>query len=433
MVLSKESSRYPSSSILEFVEASHIGELRRYWKGETLFWQGEPGECAFVVKKGKVKLFPISTIGKAHTYDVAGPGRLVGAGALLLASNYHSMAEALEDTDVYVITQAEFERLVTIDSLFSMAVTKELAQTVQLLADQVEELSLLDVHQRLERCLARLAEQYGVADKDGIKIELGVTHQEIADMIAANRSTVTSHLNKLKQEGLLWSQGRHLVLTLPEHAEILRNLKAAVWKYDYDSAEAWSTRVIEMKIDPLKALDALTAGIRQVDEAFSRNELGLPEIMGASIAMGRALPIIEREILESGVRLKVVGTVVIGTVFGDIHDIGKTIVSTLLTGEGFRVVDLGVDVSVERFVAATREQRPDIVAISALMTTTAPKAKKVIAALKGDRAGKKVLVMVGGGAISPQLAEKIGADGYAPTARRAVLLAKRLVARELPS
>jgi methanogenic corrinoid protein MtbC1 len=343
------------------------------------------------------------------------------------------MAEALEDTDVYVITQAEFERFMEGDVLFSMAVTKELAQTVQLLADQVEELSLLDVQQRLERCLARLAEQYGVAGKDGIKIELGVTHQEIADMIAANRSTVTYHLNKLKQEGLLWSQGRHLVLTHPEHAEILRNLKASVLKYDYESAEIWARKVVEIKVDPIKALDALTAGIRQVDDGFTRGELGLPEIMGAAIAIERSLPIIEGEILESGGRLKVLGTVVIGTVHGDIHDIGKTMVSTLLTGEGFRVIDLGVDVSVERFIAGAREHSTNIVAISALMTTTAPKARKIIAALKSDRMGKKVKVMVGGGAISRELAEKIGADGYAPTARRAVLLARQLVTKELDS
>ncbi len=427
MVIFGEIGQNQRLNILELIEESHSGRLERYEKGDVLFWQGEPGEYAFVIKKGKVKIYPISDRGKSHTYDIAGAGRLVGASALLLGSNYHSMAEALENTDIYVITQAEFEHFLADSSPFSMAVMRELAQTVQLLADQVEELSLLNVHNRLERCLARLAEQYGVINDDGIKIDLGVTHQELADMIAANRSTVTFHLNKLKQEGLLWSRGRHLYLTLPEHVEVLQNIKASVVEYDRESAEIWAKKAVELRVDPLKALDALSAGIRQVDDGYALGALGLPEIMGAAVAMERALPIIVGEMANQGGTLKALGTVVIGTVHGDIHDIGKTMVSTLLTGEGFHVIDLGVDVSRERFVTGTQEHLPEIIAISALMSTTAPEIEKIVKDLREDEIGSGVKVMVGGGAITRQLAVDTGADGYAPTARRAVEMARRLV------
>jgi len=403
--------------------------LQRYEKGEVLYWQGDPCECVFVVKSGRIKTFPISAKGKSHIHYIVGAGHLVGASAVLLQGEHHAMAEAIERTDVYVVPLEEFERFLASDTSFSMAVMKELAQTVHMLSDQVEELSLLDVHQRLERCLARLADEHGVVGRDGISIDLGVTHQEIADMIAANRSTVTSHLNKLKQEGVLWSEGRRLVLTLPEHAEVLRGLRTAVVRSDADSAEIWAREALQRGIDPLRALDALTAGIRQVDDGFARGELGLPEIMGAALAMERALPIIEEEIVRVGGRAGELGIVVIGTVRGDIHDIGKTMVSTLLTGSGFKVIDLGVDVGADRFLNAAREHVPDILAMSSLMTSTEPELVRVASVLRSETPECRPGIMVGGGAITPQLAKRAGADGYAPTARHAVGLAKRLAGR----
>lgn len=420
------------TGILRLVEDSHIGRLKRCKKGDVLCWQGEPAESVFVVKSGKIKIFPVSPKGKAHTYDIVGAGRLVGASALLLGGEYHLMAEASGDAEVYVIPQAEFEDLLVLNPLFSMAVMRELAQMVQLLTCQLEELSFLDVRQRLERCLTRLADQHGVASKEGITIDLGITHQEIADMIAANRSTVTYHLNKLKQEGLLWKQGRRLILTPPQHAEILQNLKRAVVEYDEEGAMSWARRVVSDKVDPLKALDALTAGIRQVDEGFAREELALPDIVGAAFAMKGAMSIVEGEIKRTGRKVRALGTVVIGTVFGDIHDIGKTMVSALLTAGGFRVIDLGVDIAAEQFMEAIREHGPDILAMSALMTMTAPELGKVINALKEQGLRDTVKIMVGGAAITREFARRIGADGYEPTARGAVDLARRLSTEKEP-
>jgi len=417
------------SHILELMQASLTDRLKQYKKGDVLYWQGEAAESVFVVKTGKIKLFPVSSKGKVHTYDIVGPGRLVGASALLLGVEHHSMAEALEDSEVYVIPQAEFEHLLVSNPPFSMAFVRELAQMVQLLTCQLEELSFLDVRLRLERCLTRLADQHGVASKQGITIDLDVTHQEIADMIAANRSTVTYHLNKMKQEGLLWKRERHLVRALPEHAEILENLKRTVVECDDEGAMSWARRATEEKVDPLKALDALIAGIKEVDEGFAQEELALPDIVGAAFAMKDAMSIVEGEIKRTGRKIRAQGTVVIGTVYGDIHDIGKTIVSALLTAGGFRVIDLGVDIAAEQFMEAIREHRPDILAMSALMTMTAPELGKVINSLKEEGLRNQVKVMVGGAAITREFARKIGADGYEPTVRGAVELAKRLSTR----
>lgn len=414
------------SDIVELVAASHVGKLKHCRKGEVLYWQGEPAKDVFVVKRGRVRVSPISAKGKTHTYDVVGPGRLVGASALLLGGEHESMAEAFKDTEVFVLSQAEFERLLVHSPLFSMAVMKELAQMVQLLARQLEELSFLDVRPRLERCLARLADQYGVASEQGITIDLDITHQEIAEMIAANRSTVTFHLNKLKQEGLLWKQGRRLILAPPRHAEILENLKRAVVEYNEEGARSWAEMVVSEKVDPLKALDALTAGIKQVDGGFAHGDLALPDIVGASFAMKSAMSIVEGEIKRTGKKVRTLGIVVIGTVYGDIHDIGKTIVSALLTAGGFEVIDLCVNIAAEEFVEAVNKYKPDILAMSALMTMTAPELGKVINALKDQGLRDKVKIMVGGAAITQEFSERIGADGYEPTARGAVGLARRL-------
>lgn len=122
------------------------------------------------------------------------------------------------------------------------------------------------------------------------------------------------------------------------------------------------------------------------------------------------------------------GLVVIGTVFGDIHNIGKNMVSTLLLAGGFEVVDIGIDVKAESFISAVKEYNPNILAMSALMTMTAPEQGKVIKALIDEGIRGKVKVIVGGGAITQDFAEKIGADGYAPTAPGAIGLAKTLIA-----
>lgn len=209
--------------------------------------------------------------------------------------------------------------------------------------------------------------------------------------------------------------------------EVLENLKKAILEYDAAGAANWAKRAVAEKIDPLKAIDALIEVIKKVGDGFGKGELFLPELMGAAEAMQSAMPILEAEIMKKGMERKSLGTVVIGTVYGDIHDIGKTMVGTLLTTGGFSVHDLGVNKSVEEFVQAVKEYKPDILAMSALLTMTALEQRKVIDTLKKEGLRDKTKVMVGGGAITQEFADEIGADGYDATAPGAVGLARRLL------
>lgn len=210
-------------------------------------------------------------------------------------------------------------------------------------------------------------------------------------------------------------------------AEILETLKKAILEYDSEKAEHWAKKAVEEKVDPLKALDALTDAIKEVGDGFGRGDLWLPDLAGAAAAMESALPVIEEDFKRSGKRRDSLGVVVIGTVFGDIHTIGKSMVGTMLIAEGFEVHDLGINVPTAKFVSAAREYQPDILAMSALLTTTAPEAKKVAEALKGEGLRDKIKVMVGGGAITEGFAKSMGADGYDPTAPGAVGVAKALL------
>jgi len=152
-------------------------------------------------------------------------------------------------------------------------------------------------------------------------------------------------------------------------------------------------------------------------------------LVGAADAMSAATPIIDEEIARVGAKKESLGSAVIGTVYGDIHTIGKTMVATLLTAEGFAVEDLGINVTAEQFVEGVRKYEPDILAMSALMTMTAPEQRKIIETLKNQGLRDKVKIMVGGGAITQEFADSIGADGYDPTAPGAAKLARKLVAK----
>jgi len=211
--------------------------------------------------------------------------------------------------------------------------------------------------------------------------------------------------------------------------DILGNLKKAIIEYDPDSAADWARKAVDEQIDPLKIFDVLTTSLRQVGDAFGRGELFLPELIAAAQAMEAATPVITEELKKRDLKREPLGTVVIGTVLGDIHTIGKAMVSRLLTAEGFTVHDLGVNISAEVFIKAVRDYKPNILAMSALLTTTAPEQAKVINALQDAGIRDKVKVMVGGGAITQEFAQSIGADGYDPTAPGAVGLAKRLIGK----
>jgi len=212
--------------------------------------------------------------------------------------------------------------------------------------------------------------------------------------------------------------------------EVLESLRVAVKEYDSEAAASCAKRAVSEKINPVEAANAITSAIKEIGDAFGRGELWLPDLVGAAAAMQSAMSIIEAEIVRQGAAKKSLGTVVLGTVHGDIHDIGKTMVSTMLTAGGFTVYDIGVNVIVEEFLRAVKEHKPDILAMSALLTTTAAEQRKIIQALRQNGMRDKVKIMVGGGAITEEFARAIGADGYDATALGAVGLAKRLIGIE---
>lgn len=210
-------------------------------------------------------------------------------------------------------------------------------------------------------------------------------------------------------------------------AEPLDELKRALLEYDAARARVKAQQAVDECIDPLLAAEVLTAGIREIGDGYARGELFLPDLVGAAGAMQGAMAILEKEIRRIGQERESVGSVVIGTVYGDIHSIGKNMVSVLLTAEGFVVTDLGVNIAAEQFVDAVRRCRPDILAMSALLTTTAPEQGRIVASLEREGLRDGVKIMVGGGAITQEFAQSIGADGYAASAPEAANLAKRLM------
>ena len=169
--------------------------------------------------------------------------------------------------------------------------------------------------------------------------------------------------------------------------------------------------------------EGLIAGINIVGNKYESGEFFLPEMVIAATAMKEGLKVLNPLLKEGDIESA--GTVVLGTAQGDIHDIGKSIVGTMLEGAGFMVTDVGVDVGPEKFVAAAKEKNADIIGISALLTTTMVKIEGVIKAAKG--AGVKAKVMIGGASVTQEFADKIGADGYAPDAPSAVGKARELV------
>jgi corrinoid protein of di/trimethylamine methyltransferase len=213
-------------------------------------------------------------------------------------------------------------------------------------------------------------------------------------------------------------------------SQILGNLAEAVKDYDVKGAVEWSTKAMAEGIEPLKALDALTEAIREVGDAFGVGDIFLPELVSAADAMQAALPIIEEKLQQTGGQRTSVGKVVAGTVAGDIHNIGKSMLCTLLTADGFEVIDLGIDVPTPQFVKAVKEHQPDIVALSALLTITAMEQRNVIDALKEAGIRDSVKVIVGGGAISDDFSDSIGADGYDPTAPGGVKLCRKLLVHD---
>lgn len=172
---------------------------------------------------------------------------------------------------------------------------------------------------------------------------------------------------------------------------------------------------------------ALIAAMTEVGDRFEQGEFYVPEMLVAARAMQSGMTILKPLLVEAD--LQPVGRVVIGTVKGDLHDIGKNLVGMMLEGAGFEIVDLGSDVPPEKFAAAVRENSPDIVGMSALLTTTMPAMENILEALEDLGVRSDVKVIIGGAPVTDSYAEKIGADGFAPDASRAVKLAQALMDR----
>lgn len=206
----------------------------------------------------------------------------------------------------------------------------------------------------------------------------------------------------------------------------LQQLIEAVIAGDAARAQALTKTALAERIAPETIVnDGLIAGLHVVGERFSRSEIYVPEMLLSARAMETCLTMLEPLLAEQS-RVSQ-GTVVLGTVKGDIHHIGKNIVGIMLKGSGFTVHDLGVDVPAERFVDAVREHEPHILGLSALLTTTAPAMKTVIEALGAAGVRDKVKVLIGGAAVTEEFAASIGADGYGRDAGVAVDKAKELV------
>jgi len=210
-------------------------------------------------------------------------------------------------------------------------------------------------------------------------------------------------------------------------SDIIKQLKDVVLEFDIDNAEKNAKAAIDAGVDPLEAAKALTESIREVGDRFGAGELFLPDLVCASEVLKKAFPIINSAIEKKGKKAESLGKVVIGTVFGDIHSIGKGMVATLLYAAGFEVIDLGINVKGEDFLAAVKENNPDILAMSALLTTTAAEQKNVIRSLKEEGIRDNIKVIVGGSPINQEFADSIGADGYGATAPEGVKVVKKLL------
>ncbi len=171
--------------------------------------------------------------------------------------------------------------------------------------------------------------------------------------------------------------------------------------------------------------NGLLAGMSVVGERFKKNEIYVPEVLIAARAMKRGSEVLKPLLAEAGV--KPTGTVVLGTVKGDLHDIGKNLVGMMLEGGGFQVIDLGTDVPSEKFVEAARENDAQVIGTSALLTTTMTAMKEVVDSLNSSDLGGKVKIIIGGAPVTQAYCDEIGADGYAPDAASAADLAKTFV------
>lgn len=204
----------------------------------------------------------------------------------------------------------------------------------------------------------------------------------------------------------------------------MKVLYNAILEGQRDVAKKEVEQALAEGAEPADVLDAMVTAMGEVGRLFEEGEYFVPEMLIAARAMKTGMEILKPRLVDADIQPA--GKIIAGTVKGDLHDIGKNLVCMMLEGAGFQVVDLGSDVSPDAFVAAVKEHKPDFLAMSALLTTTMPNMQTTIDALKEAGVRDEVKVLIGGAPITDAYAEKIGADGYAADASRAVKLAKAL-------
>ena len=209
-------------------------------------------------------------------------------------------------------------------------------------------------------------------------------------------------------------------------ADILQEIASNLYDGENDAVAKLTQKALDEGLTPAEVLKGgLLAGMDQVGVDFRDGELFVPEVLIAARAMRAGMNILRPLLAEGDVPLA--GKVIMGTAEGDLHDIGKNLVGMMLEGGGFEIVDLGTDISPDKFIEAVKTEQPQLIGLSALLTTTMPAMKRTINALVEAGLREKVKVMVGGAPVTRAFADEIGADGYAPDAASAVELARSLV------
>jgi corrinoid protein of di/trimethylamine methyltransferase len=206
----------------------------------------------------------------------------------------------------------------------------------------------------------------------------------------------------------------------------LNQLTSAITDGKMEIAVSITDAAIKENISPSEGLEDMVKGMEEIGQRFEEGKAFVPNLLMAARAMKAALELLRPLLQESGA--KPLGKVVIGTVKGDLHDIGKNIVASMLEGAGFEIVNLGVDIAAEKFVEAVQREKPDVLALSALLTTTMTNMKGVIDAIEAAGLRNQVRIIIGGAPISEEFCKQIGADGYSTNGNAAVRLAKELVA-----
>jgi 5-methyltetrahydrofolate--homocysteine methyltransferase len=207
--------------------------------------------------------------------------------------------------------------------------------------------------------------------------------------------------------------------------EILNSIKESLINLDLDRTIDFVKKAIEYGVKPLDIINSMADGMKVVGDMYERGDYFVADLIVASEIFKEVMNILEPLIMRE--KLKPIGRVVIGTVEGDIHDIGKNLVATMLRANGFEVIDLGVDVSPQKFVEAVKQYKPDIVGMSTLLTSAMVNMKKVIEALVKEGLRDKVKVIVGGAPLTEKFAKEIGADAYGENAVIAVDICRKLV------